>query len=427
MRQRSVSAPVAAAGRCVGPSLRYSVGVQPADDKYSAAEQGLGYIYQARFALLKLLEWPEGTSLLMEKEDDVVLASEDGTTSLGSLKHKAVGDRLTNLSVDFWKSVKIWLVRYYGHGRTQSPLRFFLFTTAAVPEESFLQNFVGDPPRESLAALAEEIMSRSTSETVMDAAKLFRGLLEPERDDFLSRIRILADGPRIGDIPSIIRDQRMRTLRGEFRAAVFERLEGWWSETVIRLLTRSRTDPVFGHEVSDRLAAFAEEYRGDNLPITFRGKSPPSGVDAEGDTRMFVLQLREIGIASTRIRNAILDYYRAYEQRSAWAREDLLVAGEIEAYEDRLVDEWGRYRDAVFERLAEDSAEATLVEAGRELYRWADLQSGNAGGLRIRERVTEPYVVRGGLHILANEQPSPRVYWHPRFLDRLRELLSAAS
>ena len=40
--------------------------------------------------------------------------------------------------------------------------------------------------------------------------------------------------------------------------------------------------------------------------------------------------------------------------------------------------------------------------------------------LRIRERVTEPYVVRGAFHILANASPSPRVYWHPRFLERLR-------
>jgi len=73
------------------------------------------------------------------------------------------------------------------------------------------------------------------------------------------------------------------------------------------------------------------------------------------------VQLREIGIASNRIRNAILDYYRAFEQRSAWARENLLVSGELEEYEDRMVDEWSRYRDVVFEDLDEKSAEAVLL------------------------------------------------------------------
>jgi hypothetical protein len=55
---------------------------------------------------------------------------------------------------------------------------------------------------------------------------------------------------------------------------------------------------------------------------------------------------------------------------------------------------------------------------------WADIESGNISALRIRERVTEPYVVRGGFHILANVKPLPRIYWHPLFLNRLRELLA---
>jgi len=153
---------------------------------------------------------------------------------------------------------------------------------------------------------------------------------------------------------------------------------------------------------------------------------PAGEIDPDNDPRLFVVQLREIGIASNRIRNAILDYYRAFEQRSSWARESLLVSGEMEEYEDRLVDEWRRYRDVVFEELDEASADAVLLEAGKALYRWIDLESGNSSTVRIRERVTEPYVVRGGFHILANSRPLPRVYWHPRFLNRVGQLLEAA-
>jgi len=97
----------------------------------------------------------------------------------------------------------------------------------------------------------------------------------------------------------------------------------------------------------------------------------------------------------------------------------------MEEYEDRLVDEWSRYRDAVFEELDEQSADAVLLEAGKALYRWMDLESGNSSTLRIRARVTEPYIVRGGFHILANSRPLPRVYWHPRFLDRVGQIFGA--
>jgi hypothetical protein len=81
-------------------------------DKFSAGEQGLGYIYQARLALLYLLQSPESTTIFLEKDDDLDFIDAEGGKSLASLKHKAVGDRLTDLSTDFWKSVNIWLVRY---------------------------------------------------------------------------------------------------------------------------------------------------------------------------------------------------------------------------------------------------------------------------------------------------------------------------
>ncbi|EQB8393527.1 ABC-three component system protein, partial [Pseudomonas aeruginosa] len=163
------------------------------------------------------------------------------------------------------------------------------------------------------------------------------------------------------------------------------------------------------------------------LPITFRGKLPSEDIDIDTDPRLFVAQLREIGISANRIRNAILDYYRAFEQRSAWARESLLVLGEVEEYEDRLADEWDRYKDVIFESLEDDSAEDALRQAGAELYNWAEFETAKIDSLRIRARVTEPYVLRGSFHILADSTPQPRVYWHPRFLDRLGDVLEAAS
>lgn len=399
-------------------------------DQYSAGEQGLGYIYQPRFALLRFLQLPESTSALIEKDDDLDFLDEAGVKTLASLKHKAVGDRLTDLSTDFWKSVRIWLARYNRDGRSESDLRFFLFTTGSVSETSFLRNFLLNHPPEndvttSLSQLASEALAKTKSALIGTIAKEFHELNEEEKNDFLSRIVIFDDGPRIVDVPSIIKDQHMRSIRREFREAVFERLEGWWNDTVVDLLSGKRTEAIYGYEISDKLSAFAEEYKSDNLPITFRGKTPAGEIDAENDPRLFVVQLREIGIASNRIRNAILDYYRAFEQRSAWARENLLVSGEMEEYEDRLVDEWSRYRDVVFEDLNEESADAVLLEAGKALYRWADLESSNINTLRIRERVTEPYVLRGGFQLLANTRPLPRVYWHPHFINRVGELLGA--
>ena len=399
-------------------------------NQYSAGEQSLGYIYQPRFALLKLLQLPESTSILIEKDDDLDFIDKDGIKTLASLKHKGGGDRLTDLSTDFWKSVRIWLNRYNRDGRSEADLRFFLFSTETVSNTSFLRYFLHEPPvsdsNVSLVQLADDILAKTKSKIISLIAEEFHKLNNDEKTDFLSRIVIFDGGPRIENVPAIIKDQHMRSIRSGNRGAIFERLEGWWNNTIINLLAGKRTEAISSYEISDKLSELAEEYKFDNLPVTFRGKVPDGEVDPDRDQRLFVVQLREIGIATNRIRNAILDYYRAFEQRSAWARENLLISGEMEEYEDRLVDEWNRYRDVIFEKLNEESANTVLLDAGKALYQWVELESIHSGTLRIRERVTEPYVVRGGFHILANGRPLPRVYWHPRFLIRLAKMLGDA-
>jgi hypothetical protein len=392
--------------------------------EHSAAEQGLGYTFQSRFALLKALDLPEEDALFIERNDDVEFVSTNGSLSLASLKHKAIGDKLTDLSIDFWKSVRIWLKHYDASGRTASRARFFLFHTGAVASGSFLTLFEEDnSDDDARAAAAAQAISATANKDLVALKSVLDSLSSDEVRDFYGRITIFASTPRITDVPALV-ERRLRTVRREVRTPLFERLEGWWTNCVIELLSGKRSGPIGVQEVSDKLAAFAEEYRTDNLPITYRNARPSGQIDALQDPRTFVRQLRALEVSENRIQFAIIDYYRAFEQRSSWARESLLISGEIEEYEERLVEEWARYKEICFENLSNESTEAALQSAGRELLRWAEQDTGY---LRIRERVTEPYVVRGAFQILANASPSPRVHWHPRFLDRLAEILGVAA
>lgn len=392
---------------------------------FSAAESGLGFIYQPRLALLRLLSLPESASLLIEKSDDLEFDRTGGRKTLASLKHKAEGDRLTDLDVDFWKSVRVWLAYYVDNGRISSNADFVLFTTATIAPGSELAQFAqdgSDPAARSETAAT--LLDRSTSVTIGKTRTALADLAEAELVDFYGRILILDGSPRIDTIPQIVLDQHLRTVRREVRIPLFERLEGWWTDLMIKVLAGERTGPVHGHEVSDKLSSIAEEYRSDSLPITFRGRMPDGQIDVANDTRLFVEQLRDLDVSPARIQHAIVDYYRAFEQRSSWARENLLISGEMEEYEDRLIEEWGRFREIVFETLHDASGDDAFKAAGRELYRWAETETGE---LRIRERVTEPYVVRGAFHILANARPMPRVHWNPAFMKRLGELLGVAA
>jgi hypothetical protein len=217
-------------------------------DRFSAGEQGLGYLYQPRFALLKMLQLPEETSVFIEKDDDLDFVDIGGRKTLSSLKHKAPGERLTNLSTDFWKSVRIWLTRYKDSGRVESTLQFYLFTTNEVSETSFLKEFLptatarscDDPARRTLA---DEALAETQSELIQKIACELHSLSEAEQIDFWRRITIFDRNPRIEDIPGLIKD-RLRSIRREYRDPVFECLEGWWHDAALALLTGKRSSPI---------------------------------------------------------------------------------------------------------------------------------------------------------------------------------------
>ena len=391
---------------------------------FSASEPALGYIYQSRFALLRLFQLPEDTSVFIEKDDDVDFINSDGKRTLGSLKHKSEGDRLTNLSIDFWKSVRIWLERYERYKKMESNLQFFLFTTANVASESFLIYLTPNRQPDSIVdivQLADSALAKTTSQGILPIKNSLEKLNHLEKEDFYSRITILDNSPRIEEIPNKITNLHMRTIQREYRPFVFERLEGWWTDLVINLLTGRRKEGVDGYELSDKLSKIAEQYKSDNLPIDFRGKEPEEEIDPQSDSRLFVKQLRELGISSNRIRKAILDYYQAFSQRASWARENVLFEGEIEDYENLLIDEWERYRDIMFDSVNDEMPENKLKELGKQLYNWAEMETSH---LRIRDRVSESYIVRGSYHILANGKPTPKVYWHPLFWERLESILN---
>src|SRR5690349_11478300 len=75
---------------------------------FSAQESGLGYLYQARYALWVLLDGPEELELALETLDDIVLGEEGTPRDLLQTKHNSKPARLTDSSSQLWKTLRIW-------------------------------------------------------------------------------------------------------------------------------------------------------------------------------------------------------------------------------------------------------------------------------------------------------------------------------
>ncbi|MEQ5840340.1 hypothetical protein N0A02_12970 [Paraburkholderia acidicola] len=391
-------------------------------DKYAAGEQGLGYVYQIRFALAHLMKQDEGQSLLIEADDDVELRDIEGRKTLISLKHKRAGETVGTLSTDFWKSVRIWLNRYIRDGKLACEHSYCMATTARVGPSSILKYFqegsVPKPADFAVQLVAELDGSKAGLSAQVKAT--LASLSGDEQRDFFERIVIADSSLRIKELDSAF-EPLMRSVAQKFRVDVRERMEGWWLTQAIEVIQGDR-EPIAGAEVWAKFASINSEYYDERLPITFEDEYPPEGIDPLKDPRQFVQQLRAIGMPTDSLELAILDFYRAFSQRAHWARVNVLVGGEMKKFERRLVEEWKRAKAWV--KVSETDNEEQLQEAGRRMYDWAENQS---RGLQIRKHVTEDFIRRGSLHILADEKPEPRVHWHPKFLENLKVALKVSA
>ena len=158
--------------------------------------------------------------------------------------------------------------------------------------------------------------------------------------------------------------------------------------------------------IEQRIDELREEFKRDALPVDYGAIVPSDTVVAELDKRPFVQQLRQIEIGAKRIEYAIRDYYRASEQRSRWAREDLLIDGELEHYERDLVEAWEPRHASIVEEAKSASREDKLA-LGQAIFKWAE-QDANFPLRTVRER----FLTHGSYHILANRYV---VGWHPDF------------
>ena len=388
--------------------------------EFSAAPQFLGYLHQLRYALVVLLE-NEGAHLRLEALDDIEVRDSADATKLIQLKLRAEGTVLTDADTDLWKTLRVWSTAVSDGSVAVDHTIFSLVTTACAAPESAaarLRSGAGRAPDLAHEALYR-VADTSVNVGLRPAFEAFRRLEPAVRQRLVSRIHVFDRGPDIEDSRAQLEDRLAPTTRREHRAALADRLEGWWLGKCVEIL-RGRIASVSGFEVFDRAADLAAELRADSLPIDYRSAEPTTDELALLEKRQFVLQLECLNINAARIKNAILDYYRAYVQRSRWVRDRLLVGDEMERYEGTLVNEWERLRLVLEDELTPEASEEELVKLGRRLLAWAETEA----DIRIRPAVGEAYVMRGSFHILADPIP-PRLWWHPQFVARLSKLLVA--
>lgn len=386
---------------------------------FDATPSVLGYIYQVRYSLLLALKKiaeandPDNCYISIEKLDDIAFEESGDPVELLQAKYHGSPGKLTDRSADIWKTVRVWSEMIASQEVVLEEVAFTLLTTESTVPNSIASYLGTDVETRNVQAAL--IVMRSISQETLNATnkkayEAFTALESWQQEGLLNSIYVIANSPHIIEVEKKIKRQIRLSASAHHVDAFTSRLEGLWFKRVIEVMSSDDQSAISIGELVNTIDDLRAQFLPGNLPSDFDDIDPEE-IDIENDERIFVEQLRLIGASNRVIRNAIINYYRAFEQRSRWSRENLVKPGELQKYLNRLKDEWEN-QSSLVEMTHDFSQEQQKVALGQKLY--AVCQGDSA--LSIRPEFKSAYVARGSYHTLSDKK---NIGWHTDYIDLL--------
>jgi hypothetical protein len=385
---------------------------------FSAKEPSLGYFYQIKYALFILLTHSkefDNPKVRIENLDDIEIEDVNTLHLLQTKLHIKNKANLTDASVDFWKTIRIWSEHIKNGLIDLENTIFNLITTEEIPTSSILYKFKSKITLDSeileVIKSLDKISIDSTNKANHKAYLAYQSLSIENKKKLIKRIRIIDNSIGITEINTKIKKELIFSTYPSTIDAFLEILEGWWFQKSIDNLT-SQIDFISSSELQLKIANISDSFQADNLPNHFAVQLEITDEDVENlKERTFLKQLELIKIKATSktLRLAISDFRRAFEQRSKWLRLHLLNPDEEEEYDIKLHDYWKNIFDIMCDE-AEDKSIEELIELGRGFY--VEQFAKICPQIKIREKFNEDYLTRGSYQMLAD---SKKIGWHPNY------------
>lgn len=387
------------------------------DSQFTAGASAVGYLYQARLALLLCIPHVNSgveVEVSIERLDDVSFEKDGTAFDLLQTKHHI--NRVASLSdasEDLWKTLRVWSVAAKDDPSLPSRARLALVTTGAAPSGSAaallrpagIGPLVAKRDPKGANERLTEVAKTSINKALAPAFAAFLALSEPMRSALLSAVEVLDDQPLITDLEGELEHALRLVVPTGKAGAAREMLEGWWWPRVCAALMASPPEAIPIALIEAKLDDIREMLRRGALVADFEFAEPDEAEYAGYDGFPFVQQLQAIGLGGNRVRFAKRDFYRAFSQRSKWTREHVVLDDEVEKFEFLLVEEWQPRFEAMCDSHATTSPDDdALRQVGQQLYQWVE----NEARFPFRS-LSARFLNVGSYHILAN---TLRVGWH---------------
>lgn len=388
---------------------------------FSASEPSLGYIYQIRYGLLLIVSEKDDTAkLLIEQIDDISIDTSSSLDVYQTKFHLKSVANLTNASPDLWKTIRVWSEQISNGTIDPDKTVFNLITTANAVADTIPSKLKFSTKKtRDLASIQTELLSviqTSSSTTNKAGYEAFTALTDDQQKKLIKNIVVSDASCDLNEAKEgILTELRYATIKPQ---ALYERLEGWFLDQIIKQLLNSR-DSISAKEVKERIIDIADTLKADNLPSDFQQSIAHDETQlAQYRSQTFVKQLELVKLNNSLKNHAISDYYRAFSQKSKWLREGLIQALDEVKYDEQLSDDWCKKFALLSDEIPNETDEAKS-ERGQNFYKRFYVETHPQ--IHIKERFKESYMVTGSCQMLSDKK---RLGWHPEF-EKLIQLNNA--
>ncbi len=346
--------------------------------------------------------------------DDISFSTNGTPEELLQAKHSLKPKTMGDMAKQFWNTIGIWTKRVIDHPAELGKIRLTFVTTSTLGDGTAVSLLRPDPKVRDVAEAARKLSvaaAESKNVKIKWATKLFLEQTPEMREQILGMVEMLDASPTIIDVSELLAATLKRACRSEHMPAFLQRLEGWWFGIVIGALAAPGGKLIPVSLIDSKIDDLREEFGPERLPIDYGLVDPSTEAIGLLEKRPFVEQLKLIGLGPTGQKMAIVDYFRAREQRSRWARDGLLRQNELTDYGRQLTEHWQRRMGVAEGQVQAGMSEPELASIGMDVF---STTTNNC--IPIRE-VSEAYVSQGSYHMLSDDQ---KIGWHPHYSQLLR-------
>jgi hypothetical protein len=391
--------------------------VNMAINQFDATSSLLGYIYQIRYGLLLSLKKmrevddPDDCFVSIETIDDVAFEKSGTPEELLQTKYHSKPGNITDKSPDIWKTIRVWVEAFKSERLDFKKASLFLVTTEAIVPETlayFLSNSRGrntEKAHELMCAITQDNPSHKNKH----AFELFRSISDVEQKNLCEAIFVIDRTERLVEIEKHLENNLRGYAHSAQLKAFLNRLEGKWFSMAISALETGNGRVSLG-QIVNVIDDIREQFLPFNLPDDYSTAEVDVAtlIQEEHD---FINQMKMFGAGERLIKKAVLDFFRACEQRARWANDGLLNPGELVNYLRKLEEEW-EFNIGIVEAEISIVDEISKKRLALEVFK----KCLNEGAIPIRPHFSESYVARGSYHHLADELV---IGWHPDFKQLL--------